>query len=116
MTKLLVSAAVAFVLTTSSVLADVIYTYTGNDFTIANSPYTTTEKVTATVDLSSPLGDSVTDVVTPVGFALNDGQQSITKATATFASFSFTTGPTGLITKWQVQVLIDSTNSIVTTK
>jgi hypothetical protein len=117
--KLFVAAPLALVLTIYSAHADVIYTYTGNDFTIANSPYTTTEKVTATVELSNPLGDSVTDVdVAPVSFVINDGQQVITNTTAGLipSFFTFSTGPDGQIIGWEVtaQLREQDNNGILT--
>jgi len=82
-----------------------ILTYTGNDFAFANSPYTTSDKVTASVDLSTPLGDSVTNVtVAPTSFTITDGVQTLTQANSTISDFLFSTGPAGQITAWEIQV------------
>jgi hypothetical protein len=52
------SGAFATVAVTSSADAGVILTYTGLDFTAVTGTYTTSDKITATIDLSSPLGYS----------------------------------------------------------
>ena len=84
--------------------ADEIYTYTGDEFTSAVSPYTTTDSVTATIVLQSALGDDVPlSFVSPtdiVSFTISDGVFTYTNLNVTSASFSFATGDTGDIISW----------------
>jgi hypothetical protein len=100
--------------------ANVILTYTGNDFTSVTSPYTTSDKVTASITLANPLGDNLNLApVTPLAFSFNDGVQTLTQNNAG-ESFAFTTNSTGVITNWDVfaaqQISIAPTdfNQIVT--
>jgi hypothetical protein len=98
--------------------ANVILTYTGNDFTSFAAPYTGTDKVTATITLANPLGDNVDLTVTPLAFSLNDGVQTISDATPgvniTFP-FEFRTDSTGTITAWFVSVNVPAILSAIDT-
>jgi MYXO-CTERM domain-containing protein len=90
--------------------ADVILTYTGNDFTTVSGPYTTADMVTASITLASPLADNL-DLfqVTPLAFSLSDGVQTFTDATPSIANFFvFSTDATGTITAWEVDVFFPS--------
>ena len=96
--------AVGFLTAASVQAVPTTYQYTGNTFTDVDRPYTTSDFVTATVTLpkldpNMPLTD-VTASVT--AFSLSDGVQTITKLNALSSSFSFSTGPTGAITGWDV--------------
>jgi hypothetical protein len=84
--------------------ANVILTYTGNDFTTFTSPYTGTDKVTASITLASPLGDNLNlTPVTPLTWSLSDGEQTFTNASDLEGSpFRFSTDSTGTITLWNV--------------
>jgi hypothetical protein len=89
--------------------ADVIYTYTGNDFTTANSPYTTSDKITGTITLSSALGLSlVGSSVSPLAYSFSDGIVTLASPTccnlSSQTSFVFNTDASGNITNWNVVV------------
>jgi hypothetical protein len=95
------------VLTAASVQAvPTTYEYTGNPFTSATAPYTTSDKVTGSVEFSSALAANMSfTMVTPLAFSFSDGVQTITNTNALGApSFSFGTGPTGAITVWLVDL------------
>jgi hypothetical protein len=107
------------VLTAAAVQATPItYTYTGTPFTTVTGPYTTSDKVTGSVELMNPLGPNMSlTFVTPLAFSFFDGVQTINSSSFTFANMSFATGPTGAITQWIVQVgtntgIIQTANSI----
>jgi MYXO-CTERM domain-containing protein len=104
--------------------ANVILTYTGNDFTTLSppftpNPYTTTDNVTASITLANPLGDNLNLAsVTPLAFSLSDGVQTITDASSlAFKEFLFSTDSAAAIKAWVVEVrpsahpgLINTTN------
>ena len=108
------------VLTAAAVQATPItYTYTGTPFTTVTGPYTTSDKVTGSVELMSPLGLNMSlTSVTPLAFSFFDGVQTInSSSTLNFATISFGTSPTGAITQWIVQIgtntgLIQTANTI----
>src|SRR5215510_10430913 len=102
----LTAAAVLSVVYPASVQAvPTTYKYTGNPFTFASPPYSTSDFVTAMVTLASPLGPNMPlTMVTPLAFSLSDGQQTITNLNATSFTFQFATGPTGMILNWDIRV------------
>lgn len=91
--------------------ASVVYTYTGNDFAYVSppfgpSPFSLTDSVTASITLSSPLGDNLFESpVTPISFTISDGVDRFTSSTPGVSLFLiFDTGPTGTITGWDFTV------------
>jgi hypothetical protein len=94
--------------------ADEILTYTGNDFTAAYTPYTTSMSVTATITLADPLGASFSGDVDPLSFTIMDGVQTITESTyneeAGADTFDFQTTPEGQISGWSISVRAGSIN------
>jgi PEP-CTERM motif len=98
----------------SAAHANIILMYTGNDFNSFGpdlgspaQPYTATDRVTATITLASPLGDSFSGSVTPLEFNIADGLHTISNTTTPFpttATFDFMTDASGTITNWVVAV------------
>jgi hypothetical protein len=91
--------------------ANAIYTYTGNPFTTVLAPYTTADRVTATMTLTSPLAPNLpgTDL-TPnlVDLIMSDGVQTIHLAnpgpgTPDIITFVYTDA-TGAISSWEVNL------------
>ena len=109
-TKIILLFAVAntAALLSQPMFADITYTYTGNPFTsVTGPPYNTSDRVTGTVTLASPLGINLPfgTAVTPLAFSFSDGVQTITNLNANPGSiFEFGTGPTGAITGWGIGV------------
>jgi hypothetical protein len=83
-----------------------IYTYTGNDFTSASGPYTTSDKITANLVLSAPLGahyeGSPTDLIQ--SFSLSDGVNELVSGSpgvpVQLLAGSFETDSAGVIVGW----------------
>jgi hypothetical protein len=103
---LLFAVATTVALLSQPMFATITYTYTGNPFFNASAPYTTSDMVTGSVELSSPLAANLgLTMVTPLAFSFSDGVQTITNSNALVSSVSFATGPTGAITVWNVDLL-----------
>lgn len=67
--------------TASPTIADVIYKYAGNPFTTATSPYTTSDFVFGTIELSSILLPNLNEApIQLTAFSFSDGVQTLTSA------------------------------------
>lgn len=85
--------------------ADVVYTYTGNDFTTFYAPYTGSDYVTLSITLSTPLPPNfVFQLVTPLSFTASDGVQTITNTDAAAAPIALSTNSLGAITEWGIAI------------
>jgi hypothetical protein len=89
--------------------ADTVYTYTGNPFQLALGVYTTSDKVTVSVELSDPLGPNMAlTMVTPLAFSFSDGVRTLTNLNASGSGFTFATSSTGAITQWDAFAFINN--------
>ena len=79
------------------------YRYTGNHFTFATGPYTTSMFVTVMLTLADPLPANFDGTVTPTAFTVTDGVQTINNHNADPIDvvFQFATDATSIITQWQ---------------
>ncbi len=83
--------------------------YTGNDFTLVTSPYTTSDHVTVQLEFLAALAaDLPLGAVTPVSFSFNDGHQTITSP-AFNAFIELATDAGGNISGWDLGVCGDIT-------
>jgi len=107
-----------------SARADVVYDYVGANFTHANLPFTTADKVTGTITFATPLGANLNLATeTPIAFSFTAGVETITSATynPNFGRLKFSTDAAGNITAWDIQVAfggggqinIENFNSII---
>ena len=79
--------------------------YTGNPFTFAMAPYTTSDFVTAMVTLAGPLGPNMPlTEVTPTAFTMSDGVQTLRRTGTQSLGFRFATNARGEINFWLVEV------------
>jgi hypothetical protein len=110
MRKLLISSALAvlFAMDAVSGRADVVYSYTGVAFTTVSGSYTTSMKVTGSIDLTSALGANFGPAtVTPNSFSFSDGLQTITQTPpSVFSFFVLQTEFFGNINFWQIVLSI----------
>ncbi len=106
MRLLCVAAALTLPICPSLAQASTIYSYTGQDYTSATVPYTTTESVTGSFTLSTPLAANLQDgSVTPAAFSFSDGVQTLTDTTALSYSFGdLSTDSIGNITSYDIQI------------
>jgi hypothetical protein len=100
----------------TSAQAAVTYTYTGNPFAtvVTNGPtsppqlYTTTDFVSGSFVLPSPLATNLTDsFVSPTSFQFSDGVQTISDSNinpAFQSEFEFSTDASGKIVAWTVNL------------
>jgi hypothetical protein len=95
--------------------ADEILTYTGNDFkTEAFAPYSTSDRVTITIDLATPLGPNLDLAAQNPGSATAfDGVQTLTLSSDVQATFDFSTDATGNITFWFVELSVIAANPTI---
>lgn len=82
--------------------ANVIYMYSGNDFTFATSPYTTNDHVSIDLEFLTALAPNLLlGTVTPVSFSFNDGHQTVTSSV--FGGLiSIATDGIGAISQWDL--------------
>jgi hypothetical protein len=96
--------AFAFSLSSLAARADVVYDYTGADFTSVTGPYTTSDSVTGSFTVASPLEDNLNLlIITPVSFSFSDGQQTLTNANAA-SEFHISTDAAGDVTGWIISI------------
>jgi hypothetical protein len=96
------------ILSTTPCLGAETLTYTGNYFTsIGNNVYSTSDRITATIVLSSPLGRNFDGLVVPSSFMLSDGVNSYSNSPGTLSDFDFVTNGSGQITSWSMDARID---------
>ncbi|GAA3749975.1 PEP-CTERM sorting domain-containing protein [Terriglobus aquaticus] len=100
------AAAVTLSLIPSLASASTIYNYTGQAYSSATTPYTTSEFVTGSFTVDTPLAANLTNgTVTPVSFSFNDGVQTITDQTAFSSSFGdLSTDANGNIIGYYIQI------------
>ncbi len=98
-------ALLAAVLLPLPLLAETTYTYTGTPFTAVISPYTTSDYLSITLNMSAPLADNLHGIyVTPDSWSITDGIYSDSSADVdSLVEFGFVTDGGGAITEWYVQ-------------
>jgi hypothetical protein len=86
-----------------------LYSYTGNDFTSASGPYTTSDKITANLILSAPLGANYegSPSATLLNFGINDGvYQDLPSLPNNYVQdFTFGTDSSGDIVSWNFEMI-----------
>jgi hypothetical protein len=100
-------------LATVPALADTTYEYTGLDYNSfytaysGTNPYTSSMSLTGEFNVSSPLGDDLSDYTfTPISWEFNDGLYTYTPSSPGLASelFQVSTDASGNIDAWTVEI------------
>ena len=107
----------SFAAVTKTAKADVIYTYTGDDFTSAEAPYSTSDFVSASFTFASPLPDNLgfTDGFPAiVSWSLTDQIFTLDPDNTILGRANFTTDAEGAITGWEIYAYNGSSAEIQT--
>ncbi len=81
------------------------YTYTGNAFESATSPYSTSDFVSGFFTVASPLGDSLPlGTFTPTSYSFSDGVQTFSNASPPSVTFKVGTDSSGNINAWFISL------------
>jgi hypothetical protein len=85
-------------------LADTTYTYTGNDFTLYQSPFTGSDSVSGSFTVASPLSPNLLDAaISPISFSFTDQIESFYNGVTTYA-FEISTDASGDISGWAIHL------------
>lgn len=96
--------------------ADTTYTYTGNPYSLAASPWTTSMFISGFFILPLPLPTNLAfGFITPSSFSFFDGVQTLTQSSASSSQFQVGTDATGQINQWSIFLQASSGGSIATT-
>ncbi len=112
LTSGLLAGCTAMALCAASPIANAVtYSYTGNTFTSVSAPYTTSDSVSGTITLATPLAANLTSFTTvlPTSFSFTSAGETISNSTPGSGSqFFFKTDAAGDITYWGATVYVGS--------
>lgn len=112
--RLAIFAAAALCVSALAAHATTVYTYTGTNYTQADSPYTTNERVTGTITFASPLAAGLNSAsVTPISFTFATGVDSFNDTLARSSRFVFSTDSRGSVTDYLLESKYPSPDSIL---
>jgi len=90
---------------TLPMMADVTYTYTGNDFTSTLGSYTTSDFVSGSFTVATALTAGLTEGhITPLSYSFSDGLQTLDNTNSKILFFFIGTNVSGSITSWDISV------------
>lgn len=90
----------------STARANAIYIYTGNAFTTAAAPYSTSDFVSVSFTFANPLlGNTTNSNTTLISWTITDQVDSLDSASALLTSYSFSTDASGNISSWDITVI-----------
>jgi hypothetical protein len=87
--------------------ADTVYTYTGNPYTAAQAPYTTSDFISGSFTVKGSLGANLSVQDIPVlSYSFSDGVEPISSGNGpNFADFVVATDANGDISQWMIQLV-----------
>jgi hypothetical protein len=95
--------------------ASYVYTYTGNDFSSADPPFTTSESIIGSFTVSTPLADNLTFApVSYTAYSFSDGVDTLTQLNSYVMNgiFNVSTNAAGAIIAWGIDLQGNSGTSI----
>jgi hypothetical protein len=98
-------------------LADTVYTYTGNDFNTFSSPtvFTSADSLTGSFTVATPLGANLEVQLQPVSFSFSDGVETFTQANTTASSnLVVFTDASGDILAWDISLISSDSTNVLT--
>jgi hypothetical protein len=98
-------------------LADTVYTYTGNDFSTFSSPtvFTSADSLTGSFTVATPLGANLEVQLQPVSFSFSDGVETFTQANTTASSnLVVFTDASGDILAWDISLISSDSTNVLT--
>ena len=102
--------------TSISARADVIYHYTGQNFTSASGGFTTDDSLCGQFSLSSALASNLNEAdLTPISLSFSAGPATINDSNLGFNMFVVSTDATGAITAWLIAVQNDANDTSLVT-
>ncbi len=109
----------AFAAAQQTATAGVVYTYTGNDFTSYDSPYTAADSLTISLTFANPLGNSLGltyEIGNILAWSVSDGTQTIDQTDGVLLANGgyLTTDPSGNIQYWELGFESTVTSGAVT--
>jgi hypothetical protein len=84
--------------------ADTTYTYTGNDYTSAQSPFTTSDSISGSFTIATLAPSLTNDFITPTSWSFSDGINQYTNINGSTGIFEVTTNAQGAIEYWDVNI------------
>ena len=101
---LLVTAALSMI-SVSAHADPVTYTYTGQYFTDTAGSYTTSDRVTGSFTVSSPIPDNFDGVPSPSSYSFSDGLETLTSLNSYISQFLVGTNAQGSISSYNIFVI-----------
>ena len=93
-----------------------MYSYTGNDFTVATPPFNTSEYYYGDFTYAGILPPNTSALnISPLSFSFTAGSITMTNTTPqlTITAFSVSTDPSGAIDAWDITLRIDPLNEVI---
>ena len=86
-------------------LADTTYTCTGNDFTIAQAPYTISDSSSGYFTVASPLAPNLSfSSISYTSYSFSDGMQTLTNLNSRQVPLAISTDGSGNIVQWNLEI------------
>jgi hypothetical protein len=89
------------------VKATTTYTYSGNDFTFVNSPFTTSDSIQGNFTIATLADNLSFGSITPTSYDFTDGVETGNQTNSIVDEFEVSTNGGGQITEWDIEIGLD---------